>query len=181
MDTLLRHRIVEILNSGWRQKDLADATEKSQVAVSKWSAGEILTISVADANALAQLTGFSASWIVDGKGEKYGAEGLKIGPAKVRRSKNYKKVEDSRALASMSVLPGLRWDELIQQLGANDQNLAILLSSFQMSNLETRAAIASMANVIAQARPLHAQKILRAMWQASHESTQDVFTHIDRH
>lgn len=169
MDTLLKHRIVEILSVGWRQRHLAEVTEKSQVAVSKWTAGEILTISEADVQAIAELTGFAAQWIAHGTGDKYGPDGLKPAPGKVRSSKNYKRVEESQALARLAVLPGWSWDSLIQQVGLKDPTLAAMLHAFQLCNRETRPSLASMAKLIALARPPQAQKILRAMWRASRD------------
>lgn len=170
MDTLLKHRIVGILNLGWRQHHLAEATGRSQAAVSKWASGEICTISFTDAKAIADLTGFQAEWIVSGTGEKYLPGGPTPAPCKSRKAKHYQTSGDSKPLSPISPAvrtPGLDWQTLVTQVEMHDSNLAALLKSYQLGSAQAQLAMANMAKVFALASPQQLPNLLQALWQSA--------------
>ena len=69
----MKERIREAMESaGLKPLQLANAVGVSSGAVTHWLNGEVKTLKAATANRLQEVTGFSAHWILTGKGEKRG-------------------------------------------------------------------------------------------------------------
>ncbi|WP_338847397.1 helix-turn-helix transcriptional regulator [Massilia sp. W12] len=166
MDSLLKHRIVEILRAGWRQRDLADAVSKSQAAVSKWSSGELASISAENAQALARLTGFRAEWIMHGHGEKYLPGGPVLPAEPGRNMQRYKRAMDENARHQQNdVVLNKQLQTWFEQVAQHDQSLSTLLQAWQMFDAETRSAMAEVAKMASLARPPQVKRALRQAQQ----------------
>lgn len=70
MGMALKERIKEILDAGFTSADLARAAGKTPASVTFWLSGATKSIKGDSAAGLEALTGYSASWIATGKGEK---------------------------------------------------------------------------------------------------------------
>lgn len=67
----LSHRILEAMHgAGLKKLQLAKATGKSSGAVTQWIDGSTKTLKAETAAKLQAATGYSAVWLVTGKGEK---------------------------------------------------------------------------------------------------------------
>ncbi len=70
MNTLLSDRILEIIAGGFTQSNLSRAAGVTKGTSNQWIDGKIKSIKLEYALGIQALTGFNASWIVTGKGEK---------------------------------------------------------------------------------------------------------------
>lgn len=70
METTLANRIQEILDAGFTQADLYRAAGVTKGTSNQWLNGGIKSIKLQYAQGIQTLTGFSAEWLVTGKGEK---------------------------------------------------------------------------------------------------------------
>ncbi len=165
MDSLLKQRIVEVLLCGWRQQDLANATQKSQATVSKWSSGELVSISMEDAKALANLSCFRAEWIAFGHGEKHQHGGPVIPRERGRNTQRYQRIAEKESHQQNELVLKQRLQFLLDEMQEHDNNLGILLKAWQLCDPVTRQALADTAKVASLARPQQAQRALRTIQQ----------------
>lgn len=70
MKPLLSNRILEIISAGFTQSELSRAAGVTKGTSNQWIDGKIKSIKLEYAQGIQALTGFSASWIVTGKGNK---------------------------------------------------------------------------------------------------------------
>lgn len=67
---LLKNRILELVDAGYKQTQLAKAAGKTRAAVTHWLNGETVEIKADSAAGLQALTGYNSVWISTGKGPK---------------------------------------------------------------------------------------------------------------
>lgn len=70
MKPLLSNRILEIIAAGFTQSELSRAAGVTKGTSNQWIDGKIKSIKLEYAQGIQALTGFSANWIVTGKGDK---------------------------------------------------------------------------------------------------------------
>lgn len=71
MNNLLSDRILEIISAGFTQSELSRAAGVTKGTSNQWIDGKIKSIKLEYAQGIQALTGFNASWIVTGKGNKH--------------------------------------------------------------------------------------------------------------
>jgi phage repressor protein C with HTH and peptisase S24 domain len=77
----LAERIQEVIEAGFNQVEIANAAGVTKGASNQWLSGGIKSIKLQYAQGIEALTGFSAEWLVTGKGEKKRSKDVSEFPA----------------------------------------------------------------------------------------------------
>jgi phage repressor protein C with HTH and peptisase S24 domain len=135
--SLLAERIQEIIDAGFSQAELYRAADVSRGTANQWLSGGIKTIKLDYAQGIEALTGFSATWLVTGKGPKRVGEQLSNIVDRRTNRQEFQQIPVYDVAASMG--PGFRLPE--------EYNDVVELMTVSMDFLRQKVSFTSPKNL----------------------------------